>query len=521
MTPTHIPHGAAAPDDGGPPRALILSGGGMRVAYQAGVIRALLDAGLAFTHMDGTSGGSMNLSMLLSGISPREMCERWSTLRVRDFGSTHSFEVYLRPDRLMGLGSADGIVEKVFPHLGIDVAKIRAATGVQATYNVCNFSRKTVEVIPHDQIDLELIIAGMSLPMLMPPLLREGTYYTDAAWIKDANLLEAVRRGAEELWVVWCIGNTREFRGGAFNQYVHMLEMTANGHLIEELFQIEAINERIRAGETVLGHTRPIRLHLIRPQHGLPLDPDLFFGNVSPATLVEMGHADGVRYLREMRPEGLPLQPEVTQMSERVPAITFRETMAGAFALGATDPEAGARAGEEAGTRLSMHATVIVRDVEHFVRDPLHGGSLVGTIDFTPFGTGIPTGEGVFRLFSPAEESGMKLMVYELPFKHEGEDYYLAGRKEVRDDPGFDAWRDMTTLFTRLHRGTDAGGPVVAAGVLSLSVAEFTRVLASMHAVDTDSPIEAARLLAQFGRFFGGEVWESYQKLAGGKPVAT
>ena len=54
-----------------PRRSLVLAGGGMRVAYQAGVIRALAEAGVAFEHADGTSGGIINLAMLLSGRTRR------------------------------------------------------------------------------------------------------------------------------------------------------------------------------------------------------------------------------------------------------------------------------------------------------------------------------------------------------------------------------------------------------------------------------------------------------------------
>jgi hypothetical protein len=192
--------------------------------------------------------------------------------------------------------------------------------------------------------------------------------------------------------------------------------------------------------------------------------------------------------------------------------------MAGAFALGESDPRAGAKAGKAAGHELAMHATVTVRDLERFVADPQHGGTIAGSLDFTPFGKGIPCGEGIFRLFSPAEDPRTKLMVYELPFEHQGERYYLAGRKEVRDDPGFDAWSDMTTLFTRLHKGADAGAPVVGAGVLTLSAAEFARVLRSLRVLDAADALDGARQLAAFGRFFAGKVWESYAPLAPDPP---
>ena len=73
----HIPSLAAGNDGAAPRRALILAGGGMRVAYQAGVLKALQLAGLTFCHGDGTSGGIMNLAMLLSGLTPDDMCRRW------------------------------------------------------------------------------------------------------------------------------------------------------------------------------------------------------------------------------------------------------------------------------------------------------------------------------------------------------------------------------------------------------------------------------------------------------------
>ena len=38
-------------------RSLVAAGGGMRVAWQAGVVRALQEEGLTFDHVDGTSGG--------------------------------------------------------------------------------------------------------------------------------------------------------------------------------------------------------------------------------------------------------------------------------------------------------------------------------------------------------------------------------------------------------------------------------------------------------------------------------
>ena len=491
-------------------RSLVLSGGGMRVSYQAGVLKALFEEGLRFTHVDGTSGGSVNLAMLLSGLTPDQMCDRWRTLRVKDFVAFMPLSNYIDPGGPLALGSGEGIRSKVFPHLGIDVARINASQGIAGTFNVCNYSKKVNEVIPHERIDAEMLLAGMSLPIFMPPVRRNGDLYIDSAFIRDANPLEAVRRGAEEIWIVWTLGNSKQYRGGVFQQYIQILEMSANGALFEDFEQISAINDRIAAGERVGGRTRPIRVHVIRPESPLPLDPELYFGRIDGPTLIDMGYRDARRYLAHRSEEGVPLTPEATAMNDQTIGISFRETMTGGFALGQTDPRAGAQAGERAGTTLAMHAAVEVADLDRFVSDPTHTGQLTGDIDFAPLGRAIPAHAGVFRLFSPSDTPNLRHMVYELAFTHQGQDYYLAGRKEVRHDSGLDVWKDTTTLLTRLHRGKDATGPVVGAGVLTLGVADLTKLVSTLRVTGTTSPTEKTRAVAKFGEFFMGKLWESY-----------
>jgi len=106
-------------------RSLILAGGGMRVAYQAGVIKALAEAGIAFDHVDGASGGTINLAMLLSGLTPDEMIARWESLDVHRFVSLMPFAKSASMQGLEAMGDARGLLEYVFPHLGIDIARIR------------------------------------------------------------------------------------------------------------------------------------------------------------------------------------------------------------------------------------------------------------------------------------------------------------------------------------------------------------------------------------------------------------
>lgn len=190
--------------------------------------------------------------------------------------------------------------------------------------------------------------------------------------------------------------------------------------------------------------------------------------------------------------------------------ITFSETMAGGFSLGETSPQQGAAKGRNFGCFLEMHVDITIEDIDKFIADPNHQGSILGKINFTPFGAGISSNSGKFNLFSSAGSPEIKYMVYELGFTHEGAEYYLAGRKEVKDENGFDLWSDTTTLYTCLYIGNSAEGVQIGAGILSLGIKDLAAMIKTFRVLNSTSKINSFETLNKFGKFFMGELWDSY-----------
>lgn len=190
--------------------------------------------------------------------------------------------------------------------------------------------------------------------------------------------------------------------------------------------------------------------------------------------------------------------------------LTFKETMSGPVALGASDPEAGAA--DPSAAKLAVHCEIAIDDIDRFVDDRDHTGSITGSVEYEPFGGTLPVTSGIFNLFSPGEPNE-RLMQYRLAFEHDGKPYFLDGRKHVHDDPGFDVWKDTTTLYTVLHEGSDDSGPVVGAGILGLGVEALTRMMSTMRS--TGDGLEP---LVKFGKVFLGSLWETYgkDKIGGG-----
>jgi predicted acylesterase/phospholipase RssA len=443
----HIPALAAGDAAEGPVRSLLLAGGGMRVAYQAGVLVALEQAGLSFSHGDGASGGTMNLAMLLSGLTPTEMCERWRSLNVHRFASLFPLRWLLRGPPYPALGSSEGIRRRVYPHLGVEPERIRAAQGIVGTFNLCDYTLKTCVAVANDEIDMDLLVAGVSLPVLSPGVRHDGHVFLDAVWIKDTNVSEAVRRGADELWLVWAIGNHGVYRDGAFQQYVHMIEMSANGSLFEQLEEVRAINATRK---------EPIRLHVIRPRVPLPLDPDFFLGRVDAATLIAMGHRDACAYLAELDPEGVTLGPQATRMEDPRPGVGFRETLAG----------------EAGGGQLCVRVAWEIDDLDAFARDG--AGTVVGDVSHPEVGERVLATGGEF-----VREGGVWRAELRLP----------SARVELRREQ-----RPWGTVQARL---LDAAGSELGRGRLG---PVGTPAWATVHARGVGSPGAGARALARFAK---------------------
>ena len=193
--------------------------------------------------------------------------------------------------------------------------------------------------------------------------------------------------------------------------------------------------------------------------------------------------------------------------------LTFDEVMSGGFSLGQTDTETGAAMG--ANNVLVMHGTVTVDDIDAFVADPGHLGRLDVVMDWPPFGAGLSAPGGVFNLFSPTGDPALKLMVYEWGLTHNGMDYYFAGQKDVQVHPVLEVWHDTTTLHTQLHQGKDKTGPVIGAGIISLSFAELLKMGAHFKPLNADSVQAGTEAVAKFGKFFLGELWDTYIKRVG------
>jgi predicted patatin/cPLA2 family phospholipase len=285
-------------------RSLVLSGGGAKIGWASGALQVLLDeADMKFDHIDATSGAMFNLSMLLSGQSATFVAEAWANLSPREFVSLYPWYKYLMFWKLPALATQESARLRIMPKWGIDVDKIRACTEINnhpvvATFNACDFNAKRVVTFTQSEMNIDRLLSIDSVPGVLPPVATDGTLYVDAMCLKEANLEEAVRRGADEIWVLWNIEERSEWRGGWWNQLGHIFEICAVGNLYREMDEIAAVNAKVAAGTAKAGQ-RHITVHVLKPPSRLPVGYLFYRNKAQMRPVIESGKAYARQYLAE------------------------------------------------------------------------------------------------------------------------------------------------------------------------------------------------------------------------------
>ena len=492
-------------------RSLILAGGGYKVAFQAGVLQVWLDeAGLEFDHADGASGGNLNLAMWCQGMSGQTIADNWrNTKPVSGIGlNWRSWWKLLWADSLLTL---DRFRRNLLPRWGLDWRRIRASER-EASFNLYDFTEHRLVPLPAAEMDEDLLMASISIPMWFPPLRRNGHIYLDAVFLSDANLEEAIDRGADELWIIWTVGERSEWWAGFIGAYFGIIEMVANGNLRRVLKRIERNNAELAAGRPG-EFGRHIEVKIIRGE--VPMHYLVVLSGDRVREAVERGVTAARAWCRE---RDIPLRdPAAPPGGEDRTQLRFTEEMKGFVAAGESDVEVGRVAAEAGGQRLMVHLTITLDGVRRFVADPGREGSAAGWIEWAAWPARRPVETGTFNLFVDAEDPTVKWMRYRLfATDPDGKMVTVSGFKHVRDDPGFDLWSDTSTLFTRVYRGNvsleeEDSAEVLGAGVISVHLDDFLRQLTTFE-VEATSQAERAEVLLRFGRFFMGKLWDIYAR---------
>ena len=304
--------------------AVMLSGGGARAAYQAGVIKYVADAfpDADFSIMTGVSAGAINVGQLANEVGSLKsgadrLVESWSSLTIEKVFKPESTLAFFRKlllsgngksneeritssmahqrgladstplreylsDRL-GLGSDGtllGIEENIQNNRlkGVAFTTTNYSTGQTTTFaqgfNISHWIRPN-RIGKMAQLNLDHIMASAALPLIFPAVFIDGAWYGDGGVRLTTPLSPPINMGADRIFVI----STRYNRSAeeASIPTIHGYPPAAQiiGILMNAIFldvldhdamRMERINEMLKELPPKKHNgLKPIKLLLIRP----------------------------------------------------------------------------------------------------------------------------------------------------------------------------------------------------------------------------------------------------------------
>lgn len=277
-----------------PTRALVLSGGGGRGAYECGVYKYLEEAELIPDILVGTSIGAINAAAIASGKTARELEEAWLSTRTRDI---HRFW-RLRPWN--AIYDTSPWYRTLYRFIDFDALArtekrlLITATEVEAG-DLRIFDNREVTLTPAH------ILASCSIPLVYPWTRIGDRHYWDGAVMANTPLAAAIDAGADEIYVVLLSPVGERFiptPRWPWQAFAVMLDLALSATFENDIKQLERINQFV--AQQMDEKHRYIRCRVIVPSREIPLSQVLRYDPKTSRELIQLGYEDARRALGEM-----------------------------------------------------------------------------------------------------------------------------------------------------------------------------------------------------------------------------
>jgi NTE family protein len=277
--------------DTAPKRALVLSGGGGRGAFECGVLEKLTELGWKPDALVGTSIGSMNAAVWAIGneeggaeAGTKKVSEMWSKLRTRNmhrffrFSPWHSLLDRAAWERTLQTYAGEDDLKTVTTPLYIVATDITTGHLVVHT-NSKYYDEKKSFYRPVTAIKHEHLLASSAIPYVYPATKIEQAAYWDGAVMYNSPLQPAIDCGASQIFIVLLspYHNLQDPHidlpsapSGLMGKVGHLLDLTITATFENDFERMYKVNRQVRQLRRVQEH-REVQAALIGPKDWLPV----------------------------------------------------------------------------------------------------------------------------------------------------------------------------------------------------------------------------------------------------------
>ena len=306
-------------------RALVLSGGGGRGAYQAGVWAWLQEQGWKPDLVSGSSVGAINGAAIAGGVSAEQLKQLWCSIdSARVFRRRRWRNLVHWVKRLFGYAKGFAPLADTSPlrrllTQKLDMVALRTSE-TELVVTAVRILDAAVRYFDGRQIGIEHIMASSAIPVVFPWEEIDGDAYWDGGLAVNTPLLPAIQRRAREVVVVLFVpiaqglSGLPETRRQAIEWIFELSTLASAESVISLLLLLHGkapLGEALpRESPITIGETR---LLPVTPAKPLGLHPLLHFEPAQTELLFDAGYNDARDQLGNLLgrarplPEALPI----------------------------------------------------------------------------------------------------------------------------------------------------------------------------------------------------------------------
>lgn len=195
---------------------MVLSGGGAKGAYQAGLLRGLSERGL-LTHLDvlsGSSVGALNALFLAERLYEKktlyqaagELVEMWQGLKQSDVMNLDLWglikHVIFKANSVFSAKPIRELLERYKVPQDRTIGDYRSA-GLDLLITGTNLNTGQGEIFPPEQNAISAVLASAAYPAAFPSQNIGKYWYTDGGVLSNTPLKPVIRAGATQIWVIY------------------------------------------------------------------------------------------------------------------------------------------------------------------------------------------------------------------------------------------------------------------------------------------------------------------------------
>jgi NTE family protein len=278
-------------------RALVLSGGGSKGAYEAGVVSYLMDTlNFRYDIICGVSVGALNavyLAQMSKGVQTgRFLTSLWTNY----IDNSKVYKNWLIP-YVSGLWKPSVYNSKPLQNLINNYISTDnlVRSGIKIRIGATNLASGEYRVFDETYHDLKIAVqASSAFPGLLTPVELEGDLWADGGIRSNTPLSAAIQAGADSVDMVLC--SPSKDPGNFFSERKSALEVAARAiSLMTDQIEADDLNVCLKTNELVKAGVstdkKLIQLRVIRPNQGLTSNP-LDFTPSLLKTMYNQGMAD-------------------------------------------------------------------------------------------------------------------------------------------------------------------------------------------------------------------------------------